>query len=60
MRENEKQADDPVGSEANPKALEWVKPLEVEVRLWKVMESWGTNHDTTCIKALQEIEDKLA
>ena len=45
MGENEKQADNPVGSEANLKAWKWVEPSEVEARLQKVMENQGTNHD---------------
>ena len=48
VRENEKQANDPVGSEANLKASEMgqaVMPSEVEARLRKVMESQGMNHD---------------
>ena len=39
MRKNEKETDDPVGSEANLKAS------EMEVRLRRDMEDWGTNHD---------------
>ena len=49
MRENEKQANDPVGSEANPIGQKWVEPSEVETRLLKVMENQGTNIDISVL-----------
>ena len=32
------------------KVQKWAEPLEVEARLQKDMESWGTNHDRTEVK----------
>ena len=44
MRENEKQTNDPVGSEANPKASEMDQAIGGG---GEDMEDWGTNHDIT-------------
>ena len=35
-----------VGRRLIRKVWKWAKLLEVEVRLWKVMGSWGMNHDS--------------
>ena len=36
-----------VGWRPIQKVQKWAKPLEVEAKLQKDMESWGTNHDTS-------------
>ena len=55
MRKNEKQTDDPVGSEEDPKVSEMGKPSEVEARVWRDMAGWGANHDTLLVELGAEL-----
>ena len=50
MRENEKQANDPVGSEANPKALEMGQAIGGE---GVARRTWGTRGQTITSPPLQ-------
>ena len=41
-----------LGQRSIQKHWKWIKLLEVEARLWRDMEDWGTNHDNDemCVK----------
>ena len=34
-----------VGQRLIQKVWKWAKPSEVGARVWKIVESWGMNHD---------------
>ena len=37
------------------KRRKWVKPSEVEARVWRDMEGWGANHDTLLVELGAEL-----